>query len=148
MVMSRECPREGVTTAMPDEISDFRPWLRSYMEQEKLRNADVASRVGVTEKTIFQWKRGIGPQHPNQVRALLENRRGPWEHVRNAVEELWEMTDGGRGPEWNQLVKYLRSLTSTKNSRSSNAEAAEAPTHTRRRRIARRQSRTERVGSR
>lgn len=50
----------------------FDEWLLGFMEMHGLDVADIARLAGVTPNTVYQWKRGNGPLHPEHVQTSLE----------------------------------------------------------------------------
>jgi hypothetical protein len=52
--------------------SEFSEWLLAFMRSNDLDRDATAEYAGVSPKTVSEWKRGAGPQHPNAVRAQLE----------------------------------------------------------------------------
>jgi hypothetical protein len=53
---------------------EFAGWLEDTMKKEGLTVSGVSSALGVTPKSVYDWRRGKGPLHPNHVKAqLLQN---------------------------------------------------------------------------
>lgn len=50
--------------------------LKTWMDERKLRAADVAERLGVSQQTIHNWRsQGVPPRRQNHVRKIL----GEWD---------------------------------------------------------------------
>lgn len=59
---------------MPEKVGDFAVWLEAYLKRYKVSTATIAGLLGTTEKTVNEWRKGRGPDHPKAIQDSLTAR--------------------------------------------------------------------------